>query len=88
MDIRKVVAWNIRRLRVNKQLSQEALASEADLDRTYLSRLEQSTENPSILTLAAIAKALGVNPSELFLNPTGDIQTLPILKAGRRRRTS
>jgi hypothetical protein len=38
MKGRDLVAWNLRRLRVERELSQDALALEADVDRTYVGR--------------------------------------------------
>jgi DNA-binding XRE family transcriptional regulator len=43
-----LVARNIRRLRVAHGLSQEVLAVDAKIDRTYVSRLERGLENPSV----------------------------------------
>lgn len=84
MDIQKLVAWNIRRLRVAKGLSQEALAVDAEIDRTYLSRLERVSENPSIVVLERLAGALGVEIVELFRKPkVGEKAPMP-LRGGRR----
>ena len=51
MDARARVAWNIRRLRVERQVSQEAFAVDAGIDRTYVSRLERGMENPTVAVL-------------------------------------
>ncbi len=56
---------NIKRLRAAKDLSQEALALHASVDRTVLSRIERRIANPSLLILARIASALDVPLSEL-----------------------
>jgi len=56
----------IRRLRIEKQLSQEKLAFEANLHRTYLGSIERGERNPSLKNIEAIANALGVKLSELF----------------------
>jgi ribosome-binding protein aMBF1 (putative translation factor) len=56
----------IRERRLAKKLSQEALAEEADFDRTYISLLERGERNPSFTNLCRIAKALGTTPSELL----------------------
>jgi len=45
MNARALVARNLRRLRVRKGLSQEVLAVDAQIDRTYVSRLERGLEN-------------------------------------------
>ncbi len=85
MDANEVVAWNLRRLRVRLNLSQEALGLRADVDRTYVGRLERGLENPTIALLAKLAKAIGVDVSELFTPPKAhDAKPLP-LRGGRRR---
>ncbi|MGA4346885.1 helix-turn-helix domain-containing protein [Ralstonia nicotianae] len=69
-DIRGVLAYNIRLLRVNKGWSQEALALECGLDRTYVSAVERSRWNVSLSNIEAIAKALNVEPWKLLKLPT------------------
>jgi transcriptional regulator with XRE-family HTH domain len=61
-----VVARNIRRLRVQLSISQEALAVDAGIDRTYVSRLERDLENPTVSVLERLAKALRCDIKELF----------------------
>jgi len=84
MDSRELVAWNMRRLRVEAGLSQEKLAELAAVDRTYVSRLERMMENPSIGILDKVAAVLNVSISELFTPPTGQESRPKPLKAGRR----
>lgn len=88
MDSRDLVAWNMRRLRVEKKLSQERLADLASVDRTYVSRLERKMENPSIGVLDKIAAVLEVSIAELFVPPDLDEKAPRPLKAGRRPSTS
>ena len=57
----------VRKLRQAKGLSQEELAFKARVHRTYLGGIERGERNPSLRNIAAIAKALGVTLSELFL---------------------
>jgi transcriptional regulator with XRE-family HTH domain len=57
---------NIRKLRTEKGLSQEALADKADLDSTYISGIERGVRNPSLLSIVRIAKALGTDSGNLF----------------------
>lgn len=84
MDIQKRVAWNLRRLRVERGLSQEALAVDAEIDRTYVSKVERMMENPTIVILDRVARALGVDITELFKQPkTGEKPPKP-LPGGRR----
>jgi transcriptional regulator with XRE-family HTH domain len=54
-----------------KELSQEALAEKADLDRTYLSDIERGVRNPGIRNVVLIAKALGVPASDLLKGVKG-----------------
>ncbi|WP_247329517.1 helix-turn-helix transcriptional regulator [Bradyrhizobium sp. 21] len=56
----------MRRLRAARGLSQEALAHESGLNRTYLSGVERSERNVSIDNLARIAKGLGIEPWKLL----------------------
>lgn len=70
MDARARVAHNVRRLRVEAGLSQEAFAVDAGIDRTYVSRVERKLENPSLAVLERIAKALDVDVVEIVSPPT------------------
>lgn len=60
------VGQRIRNLRVRRGWSQERLADEAGVDRSYMSGIERGVRNSSILTLAKVALALGVSPSLLL----------------------
>ncbi len=64
--IEKKFGDRIRKLRVDKKLSQEEIAHRAGVHRTYLGGIERGERNPSLRNIAALAKALGVNLSELF----------------------
>jgi transcriptional regulator with XRE-family HTH domain len=66
MDIRKQVGVNLQRLRREKGWSQEDMAFESGLHRTYVSGIERGVRNPTILILDKIAKSLGVTPAELL----------------------
>ena len=66
MDIRHQIGARIQKTRKDVGLSQEDLALEADLDRTYISHVERGTRNPTVIVLFKIAKALGTTPSELL----------------------
>lgn len=56
----------IRALREAIGLSQEALADEAGIHRTYMSALERGVNNPTYSTMVKLARALRVHPSKLF----------------------
>ncbi len=65
MDIRARLAKNIRRLRQEKGWSQEELAHEARIHRTYISDLERGVRNPTITIIERLAQTLGVEAREL-----------------------
>jgi transcriptional regulator with XRE-family HTH domain len=66
--LRDTLAKNMRRLRATRGLSQEALAHESGLNRTYLSGVERSERNVSIDNIARIAEGLGIEPWKLLKN--------------------
>ncbi len=57
---------NVLQLRTKSGLSQEKLAAKANLDRSFLSGIESGTRNPGVLTVAKLAKALGVTAAKLM----------------------
>ncbi|WP_271023188.1 helix-turn-helix transcriptional regulator [Rhizobium sp. RCAM05973] len=88
MDVRQTIGWNLRRLRVAKGLSQERLAFEAEIDRSYVGRVERGTENVTVATLEAFAKVLSVNVSELFAEINPENTKPPGLRSGRKQKAS
>ena len=77
MDLREVFATNLRRLRHAKGLSQDDLAYEAGVSRSYLSQIEKGVFFASLKVLGKLAAALEVEPAELLKLPP---------KKGRRMR--
>ena len=69
--LRDVLARNMRRLRAERGLSQEALAHECGINRTYLSGVERSERNVSIDNIARIARGLKVKPWMLLDDGSG-----------------
>lgn len=65
-SLRQVLAHNLRALRFEKGLSQEALALLCDLDRTYVSAVERCTWNVSLANIERFAVQLGVPPWQLL----------------------
>jgi len=84
MDVRKTIGWNLRRLRVDKGLSQERLALEAGIDRSYVGRVERGMENVTVSTLEAISLTLNVHVSELFAVVDDKLTSPKPLRAGRK----
>lgn len=66
MDIREDFARNLRKFRRQKGFSQETLAHEAGVDRTYISALERSLYSASITMVEKLAIVLGVEPAALL----------------------
>ena len=66
MDLCSVIGANVRTLRKAQRLSQEELAFRAEIDRSYLSEIENGQKNLSVLMLDQIAAALGVDMKELL----------------------
>ncbi|WP_374572471.1 helix-turn-helix domain-containing protein [Phenylobacterium sp.] len=65
MDWRAAFGGNVRRLRLERGLTQEQLAFEAQLDLTYVGGIERGRRNPTLLVMVRLAKALGVEVLEL-----------------------
>lgn len=68
MDLRETFAANLRRLRNGKSLSQDDLAYEAEVSRSYLSQLEKGKFYASLQIIGRLADALKAEPTE-FLKP-------------------
>lgn len=86
MEAKAIVGWNLRRLRVLQDLSQERLALAAGIDRAYVGRVERGSENVTIAVLEAMARALGVPVAALLTEPPPDAPRPEPLRAGRRAR--
>jgi len=66
MDMRKLVGRNVRRIRQEKGLTQEAFADCSGFSQQYISGLENGQRNPTVVTIYELAQALGVNHLELL----------------------
>ncbi len=65
-DPRDLFGQRLRKLRKARGWSQEQLALECELDRSYVGGVEQGRRNISLLNICKIAKALGMKPGDLF----------------------
>jgi len=63
------VGYNIRKARLLAGLSQEELAHQAGINRTYLSQLENGRSSPTLEVLEKIARALELSPAALLAEP-------------------
>ncbi|MDA9407008.1 helix-turn-helix domain-containing protein [Bradyrhizobium sp. CCBAU 45384] len=84
MRARALVAYNVRRIRVERGIPQEQLAYDAGVDRSYLSGLERQQANPTIDLLDRLAETLGVAVSELFVRPSKGAPPPATLPKGRK----
>lgn len=66
MEWEKIVGANIKRLRKERGLSQEALAGEAGLAMRHLGRIERGEGNPTVAVLGKLAEVLGVHPARFY----------------------
>ncbi|MGO4451760.1 helix-turn-helix domain-containing protein [Phyllobacterium sp. TAF24] len=65
-NVRGILARNVRLGRQKLQLSQEELAAQANIDRTYISGIERETRNPTITIVAKIAVVLETTTATLL----------------------
>ena len=65
MELKKAFGEVLQDLRKKADLSQEALAFECQLDRTYISMLERGLRQPSLKTIFEIAAALEIQPETI-----------------------
>lgn len=72
MEIREVLAANIKRYRRTAGLSQEELALRAGVDRTYISAIERCRYSASVDVLDRIARELGVDVAALLTRSSAE----------------
>lgn len=82
-DARGRVAYNVRRLRKERGLSQEQMAELADFHRTYVSQLERCVTNISVGGLEKLALALGVDILDLLAKVDPSPELEPQREAGQ-----
>ena len=68
-DLREAFAANLRRLRHAKGISQEDLAHQAGINRSYMSKLEKGASYPGLEIIAKLSTVLNVEPAELLRMP-------------------
>lgn len=86
MQGRELIALNVRKIRVARGLSQERLAYDAGVDRSYLGGVERAQANPTIDVLDRIAACLGVGVGELFAEIDATSPSELSLRKGRKPR--
>lgn len=83
MDVRRTIGANVRRYRLARDLSQEAVAERMGVDRAYVSALELGRRNPTVITLWHVAEALEVSLVELVREDSGEADTTDPRRAPR-----
>lgn len=66
MTMEQALGHEIKRARELSQESQEALAFNADVHRTYVSMIERGLKSPTLAVIVRLATALRIKPSELL----------------------
>jgi transcriptional regulator with XRE-family HTH domain len=66
IDFKKVVGRQVKKLRLKAGMTQDVLSERCGIYRTYLSRVEAGSANPTLLVMIALATSLGVHVCELF----------------------
>jgi transcriptional regulator with XRE-family HTH domain len=84
MDIKKIVGQNLRRLRVERGLTIDDLAGDADAESSWTARIERGLVNVGVEQLARYAKVLKVKVADLFIEPAPGSAIPKPLKPGRR----
>jgi transcriptional regulator with XRE-family HTH domain len=79
---RELVGLNLRRLRTERDISQERLAFDSGVDRSYLGGMERGEENPTVDILDRVAITLAVPVGDLFTPVEGKV--LKGLRRGRK----
>ena len=88
MNVREIIAWNLRTRRVALGLSQEEMALRAGIDRAYVGRVERAKENITVATLEALAIVLDIHVGQLFAPVPPDAAPSPRLPAGRKSKVT
>jgi len=74
----------LREIRNSRRISQEQLALEADLDRTYISLLERGLRNPTLRIILQLAEVLDTPVSQIIVQMESHLATQP--KPSRAKR--
>ncbi|WP_149764287.1 helix-turn-helix domain-containing protein [Neomesorhizobium albiziae] len=69
MDLKEIMAINMRRLRHEQDLTQEELAARAELSMRYVGSIERARVSASVSVLGQLAAALNVDPCDLIRPP-------------------
>ncbi len=85
MDMRRLVGRNVKRIRLEKGLTQEQYAERSGFTQQYISGLEQGRRNPTVVTVFELAQALGVGHVELVAPDEEMLEALALSNSSGRR---
>ena len=85
MKGRALFAWNLKRIRIERGISQERLAADAGVDRAYISELERKEGNATLDFLDKVAECLEVPLVEFFREPEPGAKKPKSMLGGRPR---
>lgn len=88
MKVRARIAWNLRAIRTARNITQENLAVDADVDRTTISGLERGDFNASLDVIERIADALGADVLDFVAVPDAGTAEPAPLRPGRKSKGS
>lgn len=88
MNGRALVAWNLRKLRTERGVSQERLAADTGVDRAYVSELERGLGNASVDLLDRLAEVLKVPVMAFFVEPEDPADRPMPLPSGRHPKSN
>jgi transcriptional regulator with XRE-family HTH domain len=71
MDLKEIMAMNLRRKRHDQNMTQEELAERAGLSARYVGAIERGDVSASVTVLGQIAEALRIEPGDLLLRRSG-----------------
>ncbi|WP_299056457.1 helix-turn-helix transcriptional regulator [uncultured Nocardioides sp.] len=77
-ELQRVLGRNVRRVRVERGLSQEALALSLGYHRTYIGGVERGERNLSLRSVERIASQMGVEPLALLVEQAGGSRDEPV----------
>lgn len=83
MLVRDLLAWNVKKMRVLRGMSQEQLSHEAGLERVAVSQIERKKINAGIDSIGQLADALAIPVADLFVQPQPGEKPPRNLKRGR-----
>jgi transcriptional regulator with XRE-family HTH domain len=88
MDAKQTFGWNLRKLRVERGLSQQAIALSAGVDPAYVGRIERGKENLTINMMELLALQLSVSLETLLREVSENDPAPQPLKAGRKPKST